>query len=212
MSPMSTQFGSLGGAHPFGRVDPAVSSYAAAQLGARELKRLRWLLTSVGVLALLGGIGAIIVPAVASVTMTIFIGWMLMFYGVVSFVRALGAHARRSTKLWRVLNALLAFAVGFYLVVLPLSGAITLTFLLAVWFFGTGVFSIAAAVELRRAPGVGWLVFDGILSLVLGVLIAVDLPSSAAWAIGLLVGVYLVWWGAGALTAAWALRRPAPAV
>jgi uncharacterized membrane protein HdeD (DUF308 family) len=183
---------------------------AVRTLGERELKRLRRLLTIVGVLALLCGIGAIVVPAVASVTMTIFIGWMLMFYGVVSAARALGAHARRSTKVWRVLNALLAFAVGFYLVALPLNGTITLTFLLAVWFFGSGVLSIVAAVEQRGAPGVGRLVLEGALSLLLGVLITVDLPSSAAWAIGLIVGVYLVWWGAEALAAAWALRHPAP--
>jgi uncharacterized membrane protein HdeD (DUF308 family) len=200
------------GTQPFGRVDMGFLFGPDAHLGPAEIKRVRMLLLAVGILALLGGIAAIIVPIVASVTMTLFIGWMLMFYGVVSFVRALRAHATRSTKLWRVLNAVLAFAVGFYLVVLPLNGTITLTFLLAVWFFGTGVFSLASAWEHRGVPGAGWMAFDGVLSVVLGLLIAFNLPSSAAWAIGLLVGIYLLWWGTDALMAAWLLaRRGAPA-
>jgi uncharacterized membrane protein HdeD (DUF308 family) len=179
----------------------------AGLLSADEIRRVRRVLLISGVLALLAGAASIVVPIAASVTMTLFVGWMLMFYGVVSGFHAIRAQAPGRTKAWRLLNAVLALAVGFYLVVLPLNGTITLTFLLAVWFFGTGVFSLAAAWQQHGQPGVGWLAVNGVLSLVLGVLIAVSLPSSAAWAIGLLVGIYLIWWGMDALIAATMLKR-----
>jgi uncharacterized membrane protein HdeD (DUF308 family) len=153
------------------------------------------------------GAVAIIVPIAASVTMTVFVGWLLMFWGVLGAVQTVRGPAPRSTKAWRMVNAVLAFLVGFYLVVLPLSGTITLTFLLAVWFFGTGLLSLWSAWRHRRSDGVALTVIDGVLSLILGLLIAVNLPSSAAWAIGLLVGFYMLWWGTGALVAAFVTRR-----
>jgi uncharacterized membrane protein HdeD (DUF308 family) len=80
---------------------------------------------------------------------------------------------------------------------LALSGTITLTFLLAVWFFGTGLLSLWSAWQHRDSDGLAVTVIDGVLSLILGLLIAVSLPSSAAWAIGLLVGFYVLWLGSG---------------
>lgn len=172
-----------------------------------QLRKVRRILLVTGILALLGGAAAILVPIVASVTMTLFVGWMLMLYGIVSGFQAITAEAPGRTKAWRALNALLAVLVGLYLVVLPLSGTITLTFLLAVWFFGTGLFSLTAAWQRRGRSEAAWLVISGLLSLLLGILIAVSLPSSAAWAIGLLVGIEMIWWGTDALVAASVLRR-----
>jgi len=178
-----------------------------AALPPTELKRARRWLIAVGVVATITGVVAIVVPIAASVTMTLFVGWLLMFWGVMGAVQAIRGPAPRSAKAWRMVDAVLALLVGFYLVVLPLSGTITLTFLLAVWFFGTGVLSLWSAWRNRHAGGVALTVVNGVLSLVLGLLIAVSLPSSAAWAIGLLVGFYMLWWGTGALVAAFATRR-----
>jgi uncharacterized membrane protein HdeD (DUF308 family) len=175
-----------------------------------EIKTARRWLIAIGILALIAGVVAIVVPIAATVTMTLFIGWLLMFWGVLGAVQAIRSPAPRSTKAWRMVNAVLAFAVGFYLVALPLSGTITLTFLLAVWFFGTGLVSLWWAWQHRHAGGLAGTLIDGVLSLVLGLLIAVSLPSSAAWAIGLLVGVYMLWWGSGALVTAYLTRRVAP--
>jgi uncharacterized membrane protein HdeD (DUF308 family) len=172
-----------------------------------QLHKVRRILLVTGILALLGGAAAILVPIVASVTMTLFVGWMLILYGIVGGLQAFTAEVPGRTKAWRALNALLAVLVGLYLVVLPLSGTITLTFLLAVWFFGTGLFSLTAAWQWRGRSEAAWLAISGLLSLLLGILIAVSLPSSAAWAIGLLVGIQMIWWGTDALVAASALRR-----
>jgi uncharacterized membrane protein HdeD (DUF308 family) len=178
-----------------------------AALPPTEIKAARRWLIAIGIVAVIAGITAIVVPIAASVTMTLFVGWLLMFWGVLGAVQAIRGPAPRSTKAWRMVEAVLAFAVGFYLVVLPLSGTITLTFLLAVWFFGTGLLSLWAAWQLRHSDGVALTAIDGVLSLILGLLIAVNLPSSAAWAIGLLVGFYMLWWGSGALVTAFLTRR-----
>jgi uncharacterized membrane protein HdeD (DUF308 family) len=172
-----------------------------------EIKAARRWLIAIGIVAVITGVIAIVVPIAASVTMTVFVGWLLTFWGVLGAVQAIRGPAPRSAKAARMVNAVLAFLVGLYLLVLPLSGTITLTFLLAVWFFGTGLLTLWSAWQHRRSGGVAVTVVDGVLTLILGLLIAVSLPSSAAWAIGLLVGFYMLWWGSGALVAAFLTRR-----
>jgi uncharacterized membrane protein HdeD (DUF308 family) len=118
-------------------------------------------------------------------------------------------RARRVTAL-AVLDAVLAVLVGGYLVVFPLSGTVTLTLLLAAWFFGVGALYLLHAWRTRGLPGVWLSAVNGALALVLGLMISVELPSSAAWAIGLLVGIELIFWGARVLALASLLKRVAP--
>jgi uncharacterized membrane protein HdeD (DUF308 family) len=106
-----------------------------------------------------------------------------------------------------VAQAVLTLVVGLYLVLFPLEGAVSLTLLLVIWFAGTGGLELYGAYQLRGLPGAGWLLFNGVVSVILAVLIATSLPSSAAWAIGLLVGINLVFWGMRALVAATILKR-----
>jgi uncharacterized membrane protein HdeD (DUF308 family) len=191
----------------WGGADPTTLGPALVAAPPEELTRARRLLLAVGIIALIAGVVAIVVPIVASVTMTLFIGWLLMFWGVLSLVHAIRTPAPRSAKAWRIFQSVVAVIAGFYLVVLPLSGTITLTFLLSAWFFAGGVVSLIAAWQHRHEPG-DWIgALDGVLMLILGLLIALSLPSSAAWAIGLLVGVYMLWWGSGALVTAHYIKR-----
>jgi uncharacterized membrane protein HdeD (DUF308 family) len=168
-------------------------------------KARRWLLIT-GILGILAGAAAIIVPPVATLTITLFIGWILVFSGVVMAIHSWTQRAAGRT--WeRALQALLALVIGVYMVLFPGSGALSLTLLLVIWFVGSGVLQLIAARRLRGLPGAGWLVFGGVLGIVLAALIAMDLPSSAEWAIGLLVGINLVFWGVRALVAASLLKR-----
>jgi uncharacterized membrane protein HdeD (DUF308 family) len=146
------------------------------------------------------------VPAIASVTMTIFIGWVLVAAGIVMASHSLTRGARPRVT-WRLIEALLTLLVGLYILIFPLSGTVTLTFLLAVWFFATGIAALLAAARERGIPGAGVTAFGGALGVVLGFLIAFDLPSSAAWAIGLLVGIDLIFWGFRALVGAQLLKE-----
>jgi uncharacterized membrane protein HdeD (DUF308 family) len=165
----------------------------------------KWLLVS-GWLAVIAGMIAIIVPAVASVTVAIFIGWMLLFGAVFLLI---DAFAVRDVwrMLLRVLLAFLAGAAGLALLLAPLRGTYTLTVLLVLWFAVTGVMRIAVAVAERGTPGAGWMGANGVVTLLLGILIGASLPESSDWAIGLLVGIDFLFYGFGAIAAASALKR-----
>lgn len=106
----------------------------------------------------------------------------------------------------RVIEGIVTLLIGAYIVIFPLTGTVTLTFALAVWLFASGILQIAAAVRETTLPGRGLTALSGAVSIVLGVLIAVSWPSSSAWAIGLLVGINLMFWGFRVLAAAWLLR------
>ncbi len=195
----------------FAQVDVAPAGIMTAWFNDLRLsdddvrKARRWLMVS-AILALLGGAAAIVVPAVATVTMTIFIGWILVYSGVVMAIHSWTQRAAGRT--WeRALQALLALVIGIYMVLFPGAGALSLTLLLVIWFVLSGGLQLAAARQLRGLPGAGWMLFGGVLAILLAALIAVDLPSSAAWAIGLLVGVNLVFWGTRTLVAASLLKR-----
>jgi uncharacterized membrane protein HdeD (DUF308 family) len=168
-------------------------------------KARRWLMVS-AILALLGGAAAIVVPAVATLTMTILIGWILVYSGVVMAIHSWTQRAAGRT--WeRALQALLALVIGIYMALFPGAGALSLTLLLVIWFVISGGLQLAAARQLRGLPGAGWMLFGGVLAILLAVLIALDLPSSAAWAIGLIVGVNLIFWGTRTIVAASLLKR-----
>jgi uncharacterized membrane protein HdeD (DUF308 family) len=186
---------------------PAIAAWLAdVRLSEGDMRTARrWLLVT-GILALLAGIAAIVVPLVATITVALFIGWILVFSGAVMAWHEL--TQRPSGRSWaRAAQALLTLLVGLYLVVFPVTGALSLTLLLVIWFAGIGGLELYGAYRLRGVPGAGWLLFNGLVSVVLAVLIAADLPSSAAWAIGLLVGINLVFWGMRALVAAGILGR-----
>jgi uncharacterized membrane protein HdeD (DUF308 family) len=165
----------------------------------------KWLLIS-GWLAVIAGTVAIVVPAVASVTVAIFIGWMLLLGAVFLLIDAFAVR-----DVWRMLmRLLLAFvagAAGLSLLLAPLRGTYTLTVLLVLWFAVTGVMRIAVAVAERGTQGAGWMGANGVITLLLGVLIGAKLPESSDWAIGLLVGIDFLFYGFGAIAAASALKR-----
>jgi uncharacterized membrane protein HdeD (DUF308 family) len=148
-----------------------------------------------GGLFVLAGLVAIIVPAVASVAIAIFIGWVLVFASVVEAINAFSV-AHRGRRLIRLVVAALSLVAGLYLLLAPLDGTYTLTVMLVIWLIATGTARIVIGLAELPAPGAALTALSGAIDIVLGVLIAEKLPSSADWAIGLLVGVDLVFAGA----------------
>ncbi|HWM62534.1 MAG TPA: HdeD family acid-resistance protein [Solirubrobacterales bacterium] len=151
-------------------------------------------LMAIGILAILTGCFAIVVPAVASVGTAIFIGWVLMFVGAFLVAVAFTAHSVGSVIL-RLLWAFLTFAVGLWLVIEPHNGTLTLTLVLGIYFLFMGVTRVAVALADRGRPNAGLLGLSGFAGLLIGVLVLVEFPSSADWAIGLLVGIDLIFAG-----------------
>jgi uncharacterized membrane protein HdeD (DUF308 family) len=167
----------------------------------------RWLMVA-GTLSLIGGAVAIILPHIASVATAIFVGWLLVFAAVLDVVDAFSNRADARRTALRMLLALLTFAAGVYLLLSPLDGAFTLTVMLVIWFVAIGIARIVIGIEERGTAGSGLLILSGTLSLVLGLMIALELPGSATWAIGLIVGIDMVFSGVQLMALAQALRTP----
>jgi uncharacterized membrane protein HdeD (DUF308 family) len=96
---------------------------------------------------------------------------------------------------WALLSAVLAIAAGVVLLGWPVSGVLSLTLVLIVFFLVEGVASIMYALGHRNSGRWGWMLLSGIVDLILGAIIFVGLPGTAAWAIGLIVGINMVFGG-----------------
>lgn len=149
----------------------------------------------IGVLMLLLGVVAIAVPPIASLASTIFVGWILIFAGAF-----LVAVAFSRSGVWQMITAiiwgLLTGGVGIYIAIAnPERGVLALTLVLCIYFIVIGATRLWIAFAERGTPGAGLVGLNGILSLIIGVLILAELPESSLWAIGLLVGIDLIFAG-----------------
>jgi uncharacterized membrane protein HdeD (DUF308 family) len=161
----------------------------------REGLRKSWrTLMVVGVAAIVIGCVSILVPAVASVGTAIFIGWVLLILGGVLVAGAFSAHSVGTVAL-RLVWALLTMLVGLWLIVEPHHGTLTLTLILGLYFLFMGATRTTAAFVSRGRPNAGLLGLSGVTGLLIGILILAEFPSSADWAIGLLVGIDLIFAG-----------------
>ncbi|MHB9052880.1 MAG: HdeD family acid-resistance protein [Thermoleophilia bacterium] len=152
-----------------------------------------WLMT-LGVVLLALGIVAIIFPAATSVSMTILIGILLVAAGMGRLV-SMFSSTGWGDFLVKLLAAVIYLAAGLMLLVYPLSATVTLTLILGIFFFAQGLANVLVAVFNMGSKSWGWMLFNGIVSIVLGIMIWSNLPSSASWAIGLLVGIWLIFDG-----------------
>jgi uncharacterized membrane protein HdeD (DUF308 family) len=151
-------------------------------------------LMAVGVLAIFSGCIAILVPAVASVGTAIFVGWVLLVAGAFLVAAAFSAHSVGTLAL-RMAWAVLTVVVGAWLILEPRNGTLTLTVVLGLYFLFMGLTRIFAAFVGRGQPNAGLLGLNGVAGLLIGILVLAELPSSADWAIGLLVGIDLIFAG-----------------
>jgi uncharacterized membrane protein HdeD (DUF308 family) len=159
-----------------------------------------------GVLLIVFGIVAIGTPLLAAVAVNALIAWLIILAGVVHLVVAFHAHGAGS-MIWKLLVGLAYIFIGGYLLVHPLLGVASLTLLLASLFLIEGILDIVLYFNLRPARGAGWVLFDGLVTLLLAVFIGMHWPSSSAWAIGTLVGVSLIMSGVARLMMSLAVRR-----
>jgi uncharacterized membrane protein HdeD (DUF308 family) len=151
------------------------------------------------ILIILAGIIAIAIPFASGIAIAIVIGWLLVISGVFHLADAF--HAKGA-------GADIAF--------FPLRGLFTLTFVLGIILLVQGVISIVSFFGHRRMHGAGWILFNGVVSILLGGLIWYDGPGAAVWIIGTLVGIHLIFNGITRLMIWSAVRKavtsPAPAV
>ena len=158
------------------------------------------------VLMIAAGVLAIFSPAVAGVAVTVFFGWMLIFSGLLHLVFAWQA-GRPGAVVWEILIGILYGGIGLYLLAQPVAGLQSLTLALAMYLVIEGVLEFVLSFQLRPLPGTGWLLFDGIVTLLLAVMIASAWPVSAGWAVGTLVGISMLFSGVTRLMLSVAVRQ-----
>ena len=158
------------------------------------------------VLMIAAGVLAIFSPAVAGVAVTVFFGWMLIFSGLLHLVFAWQA-GRPGAVVWEILIGILYGGIGLYLLAQPVAGLQSLTLALAMYLVIEGVIEFVLSFQLRPLPGTGWLLFDGIVTLLLAVMIASAWPVSAGWAVGTLVGISMLFSGVTRLMLSVAVRQ-----
>jgi uncharacterized membrane protein HdeD (DUF308 family) len=168
-------------------------------------KSLTWSIV-LSALMILAGVLAIFIPPVAGLAVTIFVGWLLVFSGVAHLVFAWQTRSSGSL-VWELLLGVVYLLVGFYLLWNPVLGLASLTFGLALYLAAEAVLEFILAYHLRPLPGSGWLFFDGIVTLVLAVMIWRTWPASTVWAIGILVGISMLFSGISRLMLSLAARR-----
>ena len=161
-------------------------------------------------LMIASGVLAIAIPPVAGVAVTAVIGSLFIFSGALHVGLAWRGDGVASVVA-EILIAALYGVTGFYLLASPVAGLVSLTLVIAASLLAIGVVEAIVAFQTRPLPGSGWLMFDGILTVALGALIASAWPVSAAWAIGTLIGVGMISSGFTRLMVSSDVRRLATA-
>ena len=166
-----------------------------------------------GVILVLLGIAAVIWPQISSLAVDAIVGWLFLVSGCVGLAMMFYATDGGSF-LWSLLTAALELFVGVLLLWHPTEGVVSLTLVLIAFFVTEGAFQIAAAIMYRSAfpDSWGWMLFSGIIDLVLAGLIIAGWPGSFAWALGLIVGANLISSGMAIIMVASATRTIAAAI
>ncbi len=171
-----------------------------------------WVLFLVeGVVLVVLGATAIVIPVFATLAATILFGWLFLVSGIMGLVSTFWMRQAPGFW-WALISAVLGIVVGALLLASPLRGAVSLTIVLVAFFIIEGVASIMFALDHKRelSGRWGWMLVSGIVDLVLGAMIFAGLPSTAAWAIGLLVGINMVFGGTALVAMAVHAREAAP--
>jgi uncharacterized membrane protein HdeD (DUF308 family) len=153
------------------------------------------------------GVAAVIWPQFSSLAVDVYVGWILLFSGVMGLVMMFSAPSA-AAFLWSLLTSALALFAGVLLLWHPIEGVVTLTLVLIAFFIAEGAFQIAAAFSYRTAfpESWGWMLASGIADLLLAAVIMAGWPASAVWAIGLIVGVNLITSGVAIASVASSVR------
>jgi uncharacterized membrane protein HdeD (DUF308 family) len=146
-----------------------------------------------GIILVVLGLAAIVVPPIATLAVELVFGWLFLISGIVGAITTF--MMRQAPGFWwSLVSAILAIAVGVMLLLWPLSGVLTLTLVLVAFFIIEGIASIMFALEHKRelSGRWGWMLASGIIDLILAGVIIAGLPVTAVWALGLLVGINMV--------------------
>jgi uncharacterized membrane protein HdeD (DUF308 family) len=190
---------------------PVDAAAAALREAMREtVKRYSlWYLIQ-GVLLVVAGVLAIISPIIASVAIVFLLGWVLIISGVLQAVGLIGAS--NVPHFWlQLISAVLAILIGVLLLRSPDSGLLVMTMLLIVYFMVEGIAKVIFALTIRPFPNWGWVLASGVVGILLAFILWANMPLTASWVLGLMLGVLLVSEGSALTYLAWHVHK-APAL
>ena len=192
---------------------PATNLTASAELTARVRKAMHdhWSLFLVeGIILTVLGLAAIVVPPLGGLFVTVLLGWLFLIAGIVGIIATLRARQAPGFG-WSLLSAIVAVIAGGVLLWNPLQGLVTLTYVLTAFFIVDGILMIALAITHRRqlSGKWEWMMVNGVVDLILAAIIISGLPGTLAWALGLIVGIDLLFGGASLVAMALEARKTA---
>ncbi|MGA7291558.1 MAG: DUF308 domain-containing protein [Terriglobales bacterium] len=176
-----------------------MASTAVSTLGSG--KSIIW-----AILLIAFGVLAIALPFATSWGVIVVIAWLIVFSGGFQFIHAFQSKGIGSV-VWKLLVAIVYLIVGLYFLLHPILGVAAFTLALAIFFVAEGLLDLVAYFQNRSALGSGWILFDGIVTLILGVMVWRQWPSSSLWVIGTLVGISMILTGTTRLMLSVAARR-----
>jgi uncharacterized membrane protein HdeD (DUF308 family) len=174
-------------------------TFDASQARAALAKSVRdhWILFLLeGIVLVFLGVFAIFVPLIASLAATVFFGSILLVAGLTGLIATIAARHAPGFS-WSLVSAVLGIVTGALLLAAPVRGAISLTVILIAFLFIEGVASIMFAIQHRKrdSDSWGWMLFSGVVDIVLGAMLFAGLPGTALWALGLLIGINMAFGG-----------------
>jgi uncharacterized membrane protein HdeD (DUF308 family) len=163
-----------------------------------------------GIMLVILGVAAIIVPEIATLAFTLVIGWIFLISGGVGLVTTFWMRHAPGFW-WALLSAVIAIAAGVVLIRWPINGMVSLTLVLIAFFVVEGIATIMYAIDHRNqlSGRWGWMLASGIVDLILAGIIFAGLPGTAAWALGLLVGINMLFGGVAMIGMALAAKNAA---
>lgn len=159
-----------------------------------------------GIALIILGVAAISLPFLATLAFEVLAGAIILLGGITQVIASLFCRKWKGFFL-HLLIGLLYAGFGLLLLTYPLEGAVMLTLILAILILLGGIAKTLFAFQIRPLPSWGWILFSGIVSLALGILIWSQMPFGALWILGLFIGIDLLFSGLGLTFLALAWRR-----
>jgi uncharacterized membrane protein HdeD (DUF308 family) len=180
-------------------------SATPSTLSALAPKAINWSI-ALSVLLIIAGLIALLLPFISGVAITLFFGWAMIISGITHLIFAFKTHTTGG-RVWEILIGIVYLVTGIYLILHPLDALLALTLILACYLFFEAIVEFIQYVQLRPRHGAGWLIVDGIITLILAIMIWRAWPASSVWVIGTLVGISMIFSGFSRLMLSLAAKR-----
>ncbi|GAB4369800.1 MAG: HdeD family acid-resistance protein [Elainellaceae cyanobacterium] len=171
----------------------------------KDTRRISGWLIALGILMMVLGVAAIVEPFIATVAIARVLSWTLLFAGIVRVVHAIQSRQQRGFWL-RLLVGILYIVAGVLLLSNILGATLTLTLAFGWVILAQGILEVIAAFQVRSEPNWGWILFSGIIAIILGILILYRWPTNAVWLLGFFTGISFFFTGVWMVMLPWAIR------